>query len=196
MRRQEYADRLMDAVGRIDDKYINEAQSYKAKKRMPGYVKAAIGLAASLMLIFTVSFPMMLSVLSDMRKGSSSPSASPAEQRQVYDVLMNSSLQAYDTVPETDGAAIIWRYEDEYRIVPVSKTETAELLSNTGVQKNASEDKGVRIWIRTDDGLYVSPELKPSAGNTDCMIFEYSPEIQINEKTAKAIIKIVEEKEK
>ena len=196
MRRQEYADRLMDVIGNIDDKYINEAQSYKAKKRMPGYVKAAIGLAASLMLIFTVSFPMMLSVLSDMRKGNSSPSASPAEQRQVYDVLMNSSLQAYDTVPETDGAAIIWRYEDEYRIVPVSKTETAELLSNTGVQKNASEDKGVRIWIRTDDGLYVSPELKPSAGNTDCMIFEYSPEIQINEKTAKAIIKIVEEKEK
>jgi hypothetical protein len=192
MNRKEYADRLMDAVGKISDRYINEAQNYRARKRMPGYLKAAIALAASLMLIFTASLPYLASVILNSGKGNSSAVSSESDSR-VYDVLMNSSLQAYDTVPETDGAAIIWRYEDEYRIVPVSKTQTAELLSNAGVSKSVSEDKGLRIWIRTDDGLYMSPELKPSAGNTDCALFEYSPEIQINEKTAKAIIRILEE---
>ena len=36
---------LMDAVGRIDDGLITEAASYKRKT--PGYLKAAIGMAAS-----------------------------------------------------------------------------------------------------------------------------------------------------
>ena len=57
MNRKEYADRMMDAVGKIDDGYIYEAQTYRAKKKTPGYVKAAIGLSVHL---FAVDLPSQL----------------------------------------------------------------------------------------------------------------------------------------
>ena len=57
-----------------------------------------------------------------------------------------------------------------------------------------AEDDGISVWIRTQNGEYISPELKRSPGNVDCAVFEYSPETAIPDKTAQMIADIINER--
>ncbi len=194
MNRKEYADRLMDAVGKIDDVYIYEAQTYRAKRKTPGYVKAAIGLSATLLIIISFAFPVLLSRL--RKGGMMNDDTRPVSVRnQMYATLLNSGVSSYKELPEIDGAALVWQNESdmEYRVIPLNDDETDVIMSGKGEPAGDATDNGVKIWVVTSDGLYMTPELKKSDGNTDIKAFDYDPELIIPDAAAKAILKIVKE---
>ena len=88
--RIKYADSLIDAVVQIEDKYIYEAQSYAPKKRLPAYVKGAIGLAASLLIVISAFVPLYL--FSEVRGGArSSKGEHMTLQAKMYSALINST---------------------------------------------------------------------------------------------------------
>ena len=197
--REKYADSLMDALGKIDDKYINEAQIYTPKRKMPVYLKAAIGVAASFLLVFTAVIPIFLSIIGG--KGNSVTNSSPGRvtlQARMYSALINSGTEAYETLPDIDGAALVWQTEadKEYHVIKINSYDTAKIMSASGEPVRTPEDNGVKIWVVTGEGLYMSPELKKSNGNTDVKVFDYSQELLITDKTAQTILNILKENEK
>ena len=195
--KEKYTQKLMDAVGGIDEKYINEAQNYTPKKRMPGYVKAMIAAAASILLIFGVSVPVLFSSLMARIKSGQTAFNNAYPETPQHSISQNpSQADAYDNALKTDGAEIIWRTENEgYRSVSISEEKAEAIIQSIGTNGEPPEkDDGLRIWIKTGDGLYISPQLKRSPGNTNCAIFEYSPEIAISDKAANMISDIINER--
>ncbi len=193
--KEKYAQKLMDAVGEIDEKYIYEAQNYTPKKRMPGYIAAIIAAAASMFLIISLSFPLMLSLL--MRRGNNATdfeSVTPIYQMEHS--MSKADVKTYATLPKMTGAALIWRTADSgYSYVSISEAKAERLIESIGKgSEKPVQDDGARIWIKTDNGEYVSPHLKLTPGNVDCAVFEYSPEIAISDEAAKMIANIIEER--
>ena len=192
--RIKYADSLIDAVGQIEDKYIYEAQSYAPKKRLPAYVKGAIGLAASLLIVISAFVPLYL--FSQVRGGANSSKGEHMTlQAQMYSALINSSAASFKELPEIDGAALVWQDQSDmgYRVVHISAAESKSILSARGKPVSNPENTGVKLWVLTEDGVYMTPELKKSNGNTDIKAFDYLPEVQITDAAAKTIISIVKE---
>ena len=196
--REKYADSLMDALGNIDDKYINEAQNYKFKRKTPAYIKAAIGIAASLLLVFSAIIPVFLSSVGKGNSATNSEAGRVTLQARMYSALINTNTQSYKTLPEIDGAALVWQTEEnmEYHVIPINSRDSAKIMSSGGEPVKTPEDNGVKIWVVTGDGLYMSPELKKSNGNTDIKVFDYSQELLITDKTAQTILNILKENEK
>ena len=176
--KERYADIIVDSIGEIDDKYINEAQTYTRAFRMPGYVKAAIAMAASLLLIVGLMLP--LAVIGGI--GKRSGSAAPDKSNASYSTMM------YD--------ALIWQTADNaYHTVPLDE-KTAEMIYQSAEAPLRTGESYVKIWIRTSDGDYFSPELKRSRGNVDRTVFDYSPEISVDENTAETILAVLKEDKK
>ncbi|MBQ7700123.1 MAG: hypothetical protein IJT49_07260 [Clostridia bacterium] len=193
--KEKYAKKLMDTVGEIDDKYVYEAQNYTPKKRMPGYIKAIIAAAASVFLIVSVSFPVMVGVL--LRKGNySSNDVNVTPAYQMEQSMSKSDAETYKTLPKMTGAALIWRTAGGgYSCVPISEAKAESIIESIGEGgEKPVQDDGTRIWIRTDNGEFVSPHLKRSPGNVDCAVFEYSPETAISDEAARMIAKIINER--
>ncbi len=194
--KERYADIIVDSIGEIDDKYINEAQTYTRAFRMPGYVKAAIAMAASLLLIVGLMLPLAVIGGIGKRSGSAAPDKSSASySTMMYDALKNTDREKYESVPD-GGAALIWQTADNtYHTVPLDE-KTAEIIYQSAEAPLRTGESDVKIWIRTSDGDYFSPELKRSRGNVDRTVFDYSPEISVDENTAKTILAVLKEDEK
>ena len=194
--KEKYADIIVDNIGKIDEKYIYEAQTFTPRLRMPGYVKAAVAMAASLLLIISVMFP--LAVVSRMRgAGNTAPSGKKdipvSYSDMMFDALANTADKGYVTVPD-GGAAVVWRTSDNlYHTAALDGKDADSILKNTREENYSGENTGVKIWIRTDNGDYFSPELKRSFGNIDRAVFDYSPEISVDGKTAEIIYKALKE---
>ncbi len=195
---EKYANSLMDAIGKIDDKYIVEAQYYTPKKRLPSYVRGAIGLAASLLIVMTAVIPLYLFGRIGKNTATDSRKAGLALRAEMYSALMNSTAKSYTEPPETDGAALVWQTEGdmEYHVIPIDDRDGIMIMSAIGKPVAEPEKNGVRIWVVNEEGLYMTPELIRSDGNTDVKAFDYLPELQITDGTASLILNIVKEKEK
>ena len=110
--------------------------------------------------------------------------------------MSQANVKTYDTLPDIKGAAIIWHTDSEgYSYVDISESKAQSLIES--IEKDGgkpAEDDSISVWIRTQNGEYISPELKRSPGNVDCTIFEYSPETAISDKTAEMIANIINER--
>ena len=196
--KEKYTQTLMDAVGGIDDKYVYEAQNYTPKKRMPGYVAAIIAAAASMFLIIGAALPLtFFSVMMRAKSGNMhSDTQNAAPQYQMEQSFSQAEAQEYDSLPQINGAALVWRTAERgYSFVPISEDTAEKLIASIGEGgEKPAEDDGISVWIRTEKGEYISPELKRSPGNVDCAVFEYSPEIAISDEAARMIAKIINER--
>ena len=196
--KEKYTQKLMDAVGGIDDKYVYEAQNYTPKKRMPGYVAAIIAAAASMFLIIGAALPLTFFSLSAMIKSGNAQNDAEdtAPLYQMTQSMSKAEAKAYESLPEISGAALVWRTADSgYSFVPISESKAETLIASIGEGgEKPAEDDGISVWIRTEKGEYISPELKRSPGNVDCAVFEYSPEIAISDKAARMITDIINER--
>lgn len=195
--KEKYTAVLMDAVGKIDDRFVYEAQNYIPKKRVPGYVKAIIAAAASFILIIGVTLPGLFIALTRIAGNSTAVKSDLTAAQRLSTSLIEASAAEYESVPKNIGAALIWQTDPEgkYSVLPISGDKAEAVISSIGKGgAPASEDDGVRIWIRTENGEYVSPELKYSPGNTECAVFGYMPEITVSDNAAYLIGKILKER--
>ncbi len=197
--KEKYTNRLMDAVGNIDEKYIYEAQNYTPKKRMPGYIKAIIAAAASAVIMIGSAVPLTFFSVMMRNKSGNMHDNTEEDAPPLYKMTQSMSradVKTYDTLPDIKGAAVIWHTdEDGYGYVSISESKAESLIESMGTDgENTAEDDGISVWIRTQNGEYISPELKRSPGNVDCAVFEYSPEIAISDEAAKMIANIIEER--
>ena len=196
--KEKYTQALMDAVGGIDDKYVYEAQNYTLKKRMPGYVAAIIAAAASMFLIIGAALPLtFFSVMMRAKSGNMhSDTQNAAPQYQMEQSFSQAEAQKHDSLPQINGAALVWHTAERgYSFVSISEDTAEKLIASIGEGgEKPAEDDGISVWIRTKNGEYISPELKRSPGNVDRTVFEYSPEIAISDKAARMITDIINER--
>ena len=175
--RKAYADALIDAVGGIDDRLITEAAEYKRKT--PGYVKTAIGLAASLLVLSTAMLPLI------MRGG-----------RGGYDRLTVASLlgaSPYTTVSSVAVVGeprIIWKYdgEDVYHEITVTLHEAVLLMNESGKgERTVSDTDPFRLWVTDGSGSFVTPYLSMTDGNVGCTVFDYGEEYTLSPEAERII---------
>lgn len=176
-----YADALMDAVGRIDDDLITEAASYKRKT--PGYLKAAIGMAASFLILFTVMIPVLVRTLP---RGSQS--AAPSG---LLDVLSSAGSATVSSVEPVGQPRIIWQVdgEDVYHVINVSGSVASALSaqSGKGTRSDGGEEYGFRLWVTDGSGRFVTPQLSASDGNVGCTVFDYGEEYEFSPQAERII---------
>ena len=79
-------------------------------------------------------------------------------------------------------------------MIPISGTRADAVVSKIGTAASAPDGSGIKIWIRTEKGEYISPQLKRSPGNTDCVLFDYSPETAVSDGAAAEILSILNER--
>ena len=196
--KEKYTNRLMDAVGNIDEEYIYEAQNYTPKKRMPGYIKAIIAAAASAVIMIGSAVPLtFFSVMMRNKSGNMHDNAEDAPpQYKMTQSMSRADVKTYDTLPDLKGAAVIWHTdEDGYSYVSISESKAESLIESMGTDgEKTAEDDGISVWIRTQNGEYISPELKRSPGNVDRVPFEYMPETAVSDGAARMITDIINER--
>lgn len=192
--KEKYVNKIMDAVGEIDEKYVYEAQNYTPKKRIPAYIIAPIAAAACFLLIIGLSFPVAVSVL--IRRGNSKTGPDLSEDISLAQRFEEASVYRYETLPDIDGAALVWyTQESGYSYIPISETKAVNVISCIGKDsKPAEEDDELSIWIKTEKGEFISPELKKTPGNVGCAVFRYMPEITVSDSASSLIEGILKER--
>lgn len=191
--KEKYVNKIMDAVGEIDEKYVYEAQNYTPKKRIPAYIIAPIAAAASFLLIIGLSFPFAVSMLTRYVNKNDSARSDDISLVQRFE---NASVYSYETLPDIDGAALVWyTQESGYSYIPISETKAVNVISCIGKDSKPAEgDDGLSIWIKTEKGEFVSPELKETPGNVGCAVFRYMPEITVSDSASSLIEGILKER--
>ena len=193
------ANRLFDAMGEIDDRWIAEAERAYTPARGLRFGRRSLIVAVTLCLV-TVS---VLGVLVANRSKDASPEAEhPAMDEDVGTVATfserMSQLKGQTTTlrvstEELDlfsgSAQVIWKYRDEtdYRAKAITRNELDLLLdvmdqnegTSVGATDTPSTDLLEGVWIAYGDGTVISPCLKLSDGNVGYGdLFAYEPELE------------------
>ncbi len=208
---------LFDAVGKIDDRLIQEAQSpdraiasMRAKRRFlqSGAIAACIALALTGGGMFYAITNKPHTEPSDGTPSVSAPSYTQAEESQtLFEMLSDTqgsklvSTKSPDTLDFYDGnMSLIWRERgaDSVQVMKVSEKnqaaiskgiESAGAVSLTAEQAEAQE---YEIWVCMGDGRVLSPQLKYSNGNIGhAELFEYLAEQEPSEQFTKAVYNLI-----
>ena len=189
------ADLLLDAVGEIDDVYLENALSYKRKRGVSSRILIiAATLAMSLTLIVCTVIGARLALKNDVI-GSSPSDKNEAEVGERNDplesLMVNLSnkegftrVESETELPYTDGNAyIVWQYEGESgyylsEALSVHEIDYLKTQIGRGEEVGGSSPKlECKMWILLGDGRVVSPHLKVTTGNISSTVFDYEAEI-------------------
>ena len=206
MNRKEKAAFLMDEIGNIDDKYLEQALSYSEARiktdnvrrgfRLP--LAAAVAVAvAGVTLVFAVMLGLLLVRLQDFTPDTSIPDGSvsgtvPAEKAdRLSGVLISAAVRTTDKVGTEDffgEPCLVWQTEEggRYSVLRLSESQTKTLKALMAdserdpvrVGPDGTETVKCSVWLLSGDGTAVTPYLPSSEGNTGCAsLFSYDPEI-------------------
>ena len=216
MNKDQKTEYLFSAIGEIDDRFLEEAVSYRRPARRKKYWIPV--LAACLAVFFTVSSalsfalaaPVGVFILGLMGTQSQSPPKpqapenDPTEYYASLDELMTAQKEegghsVYLSAEELSyfgEASIIWQYEEdgEYCVAPLTLPQLSRVKLLMGRGENVgdrSPDSICRVWICDGKGNVRSPYLKNSAGNVDSAVFDYEPEIIPDEDFVECISDIL-----
>ena len=216
MNKDQKTEYLFSAIGEIDDRFLEEAVSYRRPARRKKYWIPV--LAACLAVFFTVSSalsfalaaPVGVFILGLMGTQSQSPPKpqepenDPTEYYASLDELMTAQREedghsVYLSAEELSyfgEATIIWQYEEdgEYCVAPLTLPQLSRVKLLMGRGENVgdrSPDSICRVWICDGKGNVRSPYLKNSAGNVDSAVFDYEPEIIPDEDFVECISDIL-----
>ena len=178
--KEKMSDALFDAVGCIDEKYIKEASDYRGNKKKLSLLRTASLIAAAVVLVFAVSIPAItgLNSLIDRYGKQTAPSS--------YAVM---KLNEGDKL-DLKTAALIWQKAGQtgYSYVELTGSGAERMIGYvTSKPVAAKSDIPVKVWIKLDNGEYVSPQLKQSPGNTGIDLFDFSPELELSSTISNAI---------
>lgn len=200
------AERLFDAIGMIDDRYIAEADSaYIPAKRTNIWKKAilaavAVTLALSVMIgsFLVASFvggylfiDKVFDALITNKDESDldAPSATLSEKLVSIKDKTEDMRVSEDSIDLFSGSSmVIWKYSDEadYRVSLISDNELVTLQGKLERNRGESIDSSMPtdtqidgVWIALGDGRVISPYLEQTAGNVGYgQIFDYTPEYE------------------
>ena len=205
--------RLFDAIGEIEDRWIAEAETVYTPERRFCFGRRSLIVAATLALV-TVSTLGVLVANRSMDKGA--PEAeSPVTEQAIGTVgtlsermaLLKAQTVTLRVNPAEldlfDGSArIVWKYRDEadYRARAITQRELSQLLDamerNPGSSVAPSDSVGMDalegVWIAYGNGTVISPCLKTGDGNEGFgELFAYEPELEPSEEFADTLCGII-----
>ncbi len=214
------AEKLLDAIGDIDPRFIAEAEAVPdiKKKRFILPRKTVNALAGALAFVFVI-FGVSIALFN----GGIDADMAPEDDKSAMDVLEHetaakdesitlgelivsvqndtsiSTVAAEDIEFFDDTIRIIWCYEgdEKYRVVSVPASKNSELLLGIERLKTAPKTTNTgempyAIWICLEDGRVITPYLEWSDGNVGyAELFEYSPEIEPSSAFTELINEII-----
>ena len=209
------AELLYEAIGEIDDSYIDEAGRPFRKKRSAS-VFTRIAIAAALVLVIVLSNIAFFASVRSFLPASWNDGAAEITTHYTHEYHRNDSAAEAPT-PDTDSysdvkligylpeeeidlfgseALVIIRFEgvQEFTVIKVSQKRLnilAESVGENGLDK-AGADSEIYVWLCDGNGKVFSPYLRRSPGNVGYgSLFEYSPEISPSEEFANYLSGII-----
>ena len=197
------AEALLDAIGEIDDSYLQEAISYKKRRRVK--LSRLLIIAATVILAVVIPFSALVGTsvvglaliggfgANQGQAGDSSPEADGEaymEDRLSFLMLgMSDSgnfkfCQSEEEIPYADGNAyLVWQIDGEsgyYMSDPLDYSDVRTLTSTMGRGERVEAGSPTiqcKVWLLLEDGRVISPYLRVSAGNISNSVFDYEAEI-------------------
>ena len=200
--------RLYEEIGFVDERYLQEAASYRARKKSPAWrallIAAALTLVGALLLC-TIAASVTIGVLVGILGDGEEPTP-PAPMEQM-ELAMQEAQQKRTPYSADEMEAVlfyqpmlIWSEQgrDAYYTVPLSTSECEQLIlmmqskNRTEFTEQSAQPK-YQIWLSFGDGVVVSPYLKNTAGNTGHgEVFDYDPELELGDALAERIARYIE----
>ena len=199
--------RLYNEIGYVDERFLQEANFYRARKKSPTWrvVLIAAALLLSLCLLLgTAAAGVAIGVIGALINRDEQPdqeqtTASPVEQMEL--AMAQSALQplSADELAFFGTPTLIWSEQgsDDYYSVTLTKSQCEQLVylmqSNRREYTAQSEQPTYQIWLSFGDGVVVSPYLKNTAGNAGHgTVFDYDPELEMSDDLAEYIARYIE----
>ncbi len=195
--------RLYEEIGGVDERYLQQAATYRARKQSP--VWRAVLIAAALLLCFTllvgtVSASVTIGVIRALiNSGEQVPEeiAPIAQMEQAMAQEQHVSLSA-EQLDFFGRPTLIWSEQgsDEYHSVMLSTYECERLVYLMQINRQEyteqSESPKYQIWLSFGDGVVVSPYLRNTAGNAGHgEVFDYDPELEMSDDLAEQIARYI-----
>lgn len=198
--------RLYEEIAGVDERYLQEAGAYRARKKSPAWrvvlIAAALMLCGAL-LLGTVAAGVAIGVIGALidrneQQGQVVPSDPVVQMEQV---MAQNSLEplAADELELFGAPTLIWSEQgsDEYYSVTLESYELEKLVylmqSSRREYTAQSEQPTYQIWLSFGDGVVVSPYLKNTAGNAGHgTVFDYDPELEMSDDLAEYIAYYIE----
>ena len=197
--------RLYEEIGGVDERFLQEANVYHARKKSPAWrvvlIAAALMLCGAL-LLGTVAAGVTIGVIGaliDREEQPDQETLTPMEQMEK--TMAQSSLKplSADELAFFGTPTLIWSEQgsDEYYSVTLSKSQCEQLVylmqSSRREYTAQSEQPKYQIWLSFGDGVVVSPYLKNTAGNAGHgTVFDYDPELEMSDDLAEYIARYIE----
>ena len=204
--------RLYEEIGGVNERYLQQAATYRARRKAP--VWRTVLIAASIALICaivlgTLAFGVAIGVVADWLLGVQ-VQPGDIEQPEIIELAQmeqalgekQQSLSAVDAdgLGLFDGRAkLIWTDGDsgEYYQVSLSQNECTRICNLIKANKQEvteqSERPDYQIWISLGDGTVITPYLKAAAGNAGHgELFDYDPELELSDALIELIIDCVQ----
>ena len=197
--------RLYEEIGYVDERFLQEAAAYRARKKSPMWrtllIAAAVLLSITL-LLGTVAASVTIGVIGaliDREEQPDQETLTPMEQMEK--TMAQSSLKplSADELAFFGTPTLIWSEQgsDEYYSVTLSKSQCEQLVylmqSSRREYTAQSVQPTYQIWLSFGDGVVVSPYLKNTAGNAGHgTVFDYDPELEMSDDLAEYIAYYIE----
>jgi hypothetical protein len=193
MNKKEKATLLFDGMSLIDDRFIEEADTYVprvAVYKRKFAVVAALAACLSIILVFSIA-PMLFKTQSPSGGGSHSQEITPPTVMNEYELILSQGSteeRAIDihSVNLSDGAyRLIWLdlQSGVYYEKTLTRLQLYTLKDLASRSETRGEQSGVyRIWLVDALGEVTTPELISSPGNVYYgSLFYYEPELLISD---------------
>ena len=200
--------RLYEEIGGVDERYLQQAAAYRARRNAPAWrallIAAALTLVGALLLC-TIAASVTIGVLVGILGDGEEPTP-PAPMEQM-ELAMQEAQQKRTPYSADEMEAVlfyqpmlIWSEQgsDAYYTVPLSTSECEQLIlmmqskNRTEFTEQSAQPK-YQIWLSFGDGVVVSPYLKNTAGNAGHgEVFDYDPELELGDALAEQIALYIE----
>lgn len=200
--------RLYEEIGGVDERYLQQAAAYRARRNAPAWrallIAAALTLVGALLLC-TIAASVTIGVLVGvLGEGQEPTPPAPMEQMELamQEAQQKRSPRSADEVEPMlfYQPMLIWSEQgsDVYYTVSLSTSECEQLISlmqskNRTEFTEQSQAPKYQIWLSFGDGVVVSPYLKNTAGNAGHgEVFDYDPELELGDDLAERIALYIE----
>lgn len=201
--------RLYEEIGGVDERFLQQAGTYCARKKSPVWRIALIAAVLTLvgaLLLCAVAAGVAIGWINSWEQGDNhapdeeTPPTCVEQMEQVMQQsqatmmpLLADEINCFDQVP-----TLIWSEQgsDTYYTVRLTDVECEELVnlmqSSRRPHTEQSKEPKYRIWLSFGDGVVVSPYLKNTAGNA-ChgSVFAYDPELELSDALARKIAQYI-----
>lgn len=221
MNKNEKTEYLLSMVGEIDDILLEEAVSYKKKRKktfLVPLVAACVAVCMTVMLALPLSVMIPLGfILFENQNGAEGPELNnpsdvtegvgdedAEEAHDTLDAILyaqkmgedHAVLDSFEELSYIGDASLVWQYEDSgaVYVVKLTEAEFASVQRNMGKGGQVGESSpalSCRVWVLDGKGSVSTPYLKDGAGNEGCGIFDYEAEIIPDENFVNCISEIL-----